>query len=40
MTASALSETNWDGKQWGFPAYSVCFGIAYNKQMFAAAGRL
>ena len=38
MTASALSETNWDGKQWGFPAYSVCFGIAYNKQMFAAAG--
>ena len=30
MTASALSETNWDGKQWGFPAYSVCFGIAYN----------
>lgn len=38
MTASALAETNWDGKQWGFPAYSVCFGIAYNKQMFAAAG--
>lgn len=34
----ALAESNWDGKQWGWPAYSVCFGIAYNKQMFAQAG--
>lgn len=34
----ALAESNWDDKQWGWPAYSVCFGLAYNKEMFKTAG--
>ena len=38
MDSSALAETNWDGKQWGFPAYTIIYGIAYNKDMFRAAG--
>lgn len=38
MDADSLMETNWDGKQWGFPAYSVVFGVAYNKEMMTAAG--
>ena len=35
---SALAETYWDGKQWGFPSYQLTFGVAYNKKMFAGAG--
>ena len=38
IAPSALSETNWDGKQWGYPAYTIIYGIAYNKQMFKDAG--
>lgn len=38
IDSNALAESNWNGKQWGWPAYSVCFGIAYNKQMFNDAG--
>ena len=38
MDDSALAESNWNDKQWGWPAYSVCFGLAYNKEMFKNAG--
>lgn len=38
IDASALAETNWDSKQWGFPAYTIIYGIAYNREMFADAG--
>lgn len=38
MDPNALRETNWDGKQWGFPAYSIVWGVAYNKKMMEAVG--
>ncbi|HHW47752.1 MAG TPA: carbohydrate ABC transporter substrate-binding protein [Clostridiaceae bacterium] len=38
IASSSLAETNWDGKQWGIPAYQIAFGVAYNKKMFADAG--
>lgn len=38
MDESARKETLWDGKQWGFPAYSIVWGMAYNKKMMAEVG--
>lgn len=38
ISKSALAETNWDGKQWGMPAYQVAMSVAYNKEMMADAG--
>jgi multiple sugar transport system substrate-binding protein len=38
MDPYALKETQWDGKQWGFPAYSIVFSVSYNKKMMADAG--
>jgi multiple sugar transport system substrate-binding protein len=38
MDPFALNETKWDGKQWCFPAYSIGFGVAYNKKMMSTVG--
>ncbi len=35
---SSLKETNWDGKQWGIPAYQFAYGITYNKEDMKAIG--
>lgn len=34
----ALSQTNWDGKQWAVPAYGFTYVIAYDKEAMTAAG--
>lgn len=38
IPASTLAETNWDGKQWGIPAYQFAYGIAYSKDAMRKAG--
>ena len=35
---SALAQTNWNGKQWGIPAYGFTYGIAYDKEAMRTAG--
>lgn len=35
---SALAQTNWNGKQWGIPAYGFTYGIAYDKDAMRTAG--
>lgn len=35
---SSLAETNWNGKQWGIPAYGFTYGIAYDKEAMEKAG--
>ncbi len=35
---ASLMETNWDGKQWGIPAYGFTYGIAYDKDAMRTAG--
>ena len=35
---SALAQTNWNGHQWGIPAYGFTYGIAYDKEAMANAG--
>ena len=37
IPASTLAETNWDGKQWGVPAYQFAYGIAYSKDAMRKA---
>lgn len=35
---SSLMETNWNDQQWGIPAYSFTYGIAYDKEAMKKAG--
>ena len=35
---SSLAQTNWEGKQWGIPAYGFTYGIAYDKDAMRTAG--
>ncbi|RGT74939.1 ABC transporter substrate-binding protein [Mediterraneibacter massiliensis] len=35
---SSLAQTNWNGKQWGIPAYGFTYGIAYDKEAMRTAG--
>lgn len=38
VDSASLVETNWNGQQWGIPAYSFTYGIAYDKEAMAAVG--
>ena len=33
-----IGQTNWNGKQWGIPAYGFTYGIAYDKEAMRTAG--
>lgn len=38
VDSSSLMETNWNGQQWGIPAYGFTYGIAYDKEAMEAVG--
>lgn len=38
VDSSSLMETNWNGQQWGIPAYGFTYGIAYDKEAMKAVG--